>query len=81
MTKHAPATLSFSVDEELKQDLNKLAAEEGRSQSDLFREMYNYYRFRLTLRNVQEQGTRIAAALGLETEDDVFRHLNERRAA
>jgi predicted DNA-binding protein len=52
--KQALATVSFSVDVATKRDLDKLSAEEGRSKSDLFREMYNYYRLKATLRRVQE---------------------------
>ncbi len=81
MIKHQPATVSFSVDTELKDDLDKLAAKERRSKSDLFREMYNYYRFKVTLSRVQEQGTLIAERLGLETDDDVYNYLSKNRAA
>ena len=79
--KRQLATVSFSVDVATKRDLDELAAEEGRSKSDLFREMYNYYRFKVALRRVQEHGTRIAARLGLETEDDVYDYLSKGRAA
>jgi len=75
MSNLQPATVSFSVDTELRDDLNKLAAAEKRSKSDLFREMYNYYRFKVTLGRVQEHGTLIAQRLGLETDDDVYAYL------
>lgn len=75
------ATISFSVDATLKRDLDQLAAEEGRSKSDLFREMYSYYRFKTALRRVQEHGTLIATRLGLETDADVYDYLNQGRAA
>ncbi|MGH3544913.1 MAG: ribbon-helix-helix protein, CopG family [Mycobacteriales bacterium] len=73
--------MSFSVDVELKSDLDRLAVEEKRSKSDLFREMYNYYRFKTTLRRVQEQGVLIAEHLGLETDDDVYTYVSKRNAA
>ena len=79
--KHQLATVSFSVDVATKRDLDDLAANEGRSKSDLFREMYSYYRFKTSLRRVQEQGAIIAARLGLETDDDVYRYLSQGRAA
>lgn len=79
--KPQPATVSFSVDTELKADLDKLAAASKRSKSDLFREMYNYYRFKMTLSRVQEQGNIIAGKLGLETDDDVYEYLSKKRAA
>ncbi len=80
MNKPQSATVSFSVDTDLRDDLNKLAATEKRSKSDLFREMYNYYRFKLTLNRVQEHGSVIAQRLGLETDDDVYEYLAKKRA-
>jgi hypothetical protein len=77
MAKSAPATVSFSVDEELRDDLDRLAKEQKRSKSDLFREMYNYYRFKTTLRRIQDQGVLIAEKLGLETDDDVYKYLSK----
>lgn len=77
MTKTLAATVSFSVDKELRDDLDKLAKEQKRSKSDLFREMYNYYRFKTTLRRIQDQGVLIAERLGLETDDDVYEYLNK----
>jgi predicted DNA-binding protein len=77
MTKTLAATVSFSVDQELRDDLDNLAKEQKRSKSDLFREMYNYYRFKTTLRRVQDQGVLIAERLGLETDDDVYEYLNK----
>lgn len=79
--KQALATVSFSVDQQLKRDLDKLAAQEGRSKSDLFREMYNQYRFMSALRSVQTEGVQIARRLGLETDDDVYDYLAKDRAA
>lgn len=81
MNKPQPATVSFSVDTDLRDDLNKLAAAEKRSKSDLFREMYNYYRFKVTLNRVQEHGSVIAQRLGLETDDDVYEYLAKRTTA
>jgi ribbon-helix-helix CopG family protein len=81
MSKPQPATVSFSVDTELRDDLDRLAKDQKRSKSDLFREMYNYYQFKTTLRHIQEQGTLIAERLGLETDDDVYAYLNDKPAA
>jgi predicted transcriptional regulator len=75
MNKPQPATVSFSVDTQLRDDLDRLAKEQKRSKSDLFREMYNYYQFKTALRQVQEQGVLIAERLGLETDDDVYEYL------
>jgi predicted DNA-binding protein len=78
--KQALATVSFSVDIKMKQDLDKLALESGRSKSDLFREMYNYYRFKTALRRIQEQGSIIAVRLGLESDDDIYEYLNNTKS-
>jgi predicted transcriptional regulator len=75
MSKPQSATVSFSVDTDLRDDLDRLAKEQKRSKSDLFREMYNYYQFKTALRQVQEQGVLIAERLGLETDDDVYAYL------
>lgn len=77
MIKPQPATVSFSVDTELRDDLDRLAKEQKRSKSDLFREMYNYYQFKTSLRQIQEQGVLIAERLGLETDDDVYAYLSK----
>jgi predicted DNA-binding protein len=70
------ATVSFSVDVNTKEDLDKLAEKTGRSKSDIFREMYSYYRFSQALRNIQEYGSRISERLGLESDEDVYEYLN-----
>jgi hypothetical protein len=78
-SKVVPATVSFSVDSELRDDLDRLSAREKRSKSDLFREMYSYYRFKMTLGRVQQQGVLIAERLALETDDDVYKYLAARK--
>ena len=75
--KQALVTVSFSVDRETRDDLDRIAAEEHRSKSDLFRELWNYYALKRSLRHLQEKGTVIATRLGLESDDDVFHHLSE----
>lgn len=77
MSNPQSATVSFSVDTELRDDLDRLAKEQKRSKSDLFREMYNYYQFKTALRQIQEQGILIAERLGLETDEDVYAYLGK----
>jgi hypothetical protein len=79
--KAVPATISFSIDTTIKHDLDQVAIQEGRTKSDLFRDMYNYYMFKRSLRRVQEQGALIATRLGLDTDDDVYKYLSKRDAA
>jgi predicted CopG family antitoxin len=68
---------TITVDAATKKDLDELASEEGRSTSDIFREMYNYYMFKKALRRVQDYGVRIAERLRLETDDDVYEYLSK----
>ena len=71
-------TISFSIEQDLKEDLDRLAAEERKSKSDVFREMYNYYMLKRSLRRMQVEGRVIAARLGIETDDDVYDYLKGR---
>jgi predicted transcriptional regulator len=69
--------ITFSVEEDIKQDMNRLAREQRRSKSDIFREMYDYYMLKRSLSQLQLEGQEVAARLGLETADDVVRYLHE----
>lgn len=73
-----PKTIaSFSIEQDVKDGIDQLAAQEQRSKSDILRDMYKSYRFNRALDDIQAEGRIIAARLGLETEDDVYRYLNE----
>ena len=63
------AVMSFSVDEQTEQEINKLAANERRSKSEIFRDMYKGYRFDRTLSNVRKLGREKFLALGIESID------------
>jgi len=45
-TKDDLTTVTFSVTRSMKDDIDRRAVEEGKSKSDLFREMYPYYKFK-----------------------------------
>ncbi len=66
-------TISFSVDEKTKKEIAKLAKERGRSQSDLFRELWEQFRWQAEWRALQRRSRPIALKLGIETDDDVER--------
>ncbi len=73
-----PKTIaSFSIELDVKDGIDQLAAQEQRSKSDILRDMYKSYRFHRALDDIQAEGRVIAARLGLETEDDVYRYLKE----
>jgi predicted transcriptional regulator len=68
---------SYSLEPEVKEGIDRLATQEHRSKSDILRDMYRSYRFNQALDNIQAEGRIIAARLGLETDEDVYRYLNE----
>jgi metal-responsive CopG/Arc/MetJ family transcriptional regulator len=73
-----PKTIaSFSIEQDIKDGIDQLSEQEQRSKSDILRDMYRSYRFHSALDNIQAEGRIIAARLGLETEDEVYRYLNE----
>ena len=75
--KQSLVTVNFSVDRKVQEDLDRQAADEGRSKSDIFREMYRQYRFSRVLGRAQAAAKPIATKYGLETDDDVARFLSE----
>jgi hypothetical protein len=76
-TKEELTAVTFSVAKSVKEDIDRRSIKEGRSKSDLFRDMYNYYKFKKSLYELQLEGQIIGTRLGLENEDDVVRYLNE----
>ncbi len=67
--------ISFSIDEQIKDDVERMAKEERRSKSDIFREMYDAYRFKKTLTKVQKVGREKFLALGIESIDQAEAYL------
>ena len=67
--------ISFSVDDQTKEDLELLAKEERRSKSEVFRDMYKAYKFKKTLSKVQRVGREKFLALGIETIDEAEKYL------
>jgi predicted transcriptional regulator len=61
--------ISFSIDEQTKAELEQMAQAERRSKSDLFRDMYDAYKFKITLAKVQKVGREKFLTLGIETID------------
>jgi predicted transcriptional regulator len=67
--------ISFSIDEQIKDDVERMARDERRSKSDLFREMYAAYKFKKTLASVQQVGREQFLALGIESIDQAEDYL------
>jgi len=67
--------ISFSTDEDIKDDVERMAKEERRSKSDIFREMYDAYKFKKTLAKVQKVGRAKFLSLGIESIDQAEAYL------
>lgn len=75
-------TVGFSVPPEVAERIERIAREEGRTKSELFREMVRTYERHRELRVYEElaaYGRASAADRGIATEDDVDRLIHEAR--
>lgn len=68
-------TISFSVDIETKKEIEKIAKEEKKSKSDVFRQIFIAYRFNKVLTDMQKSLCKIALKNNIQTDDDVERFL------
>jgi predicted transcriptional regulator len=64
-------TVSISLDEETKQDIDQMAKESGKSRSDIIRETFAYHRLEKTMAKLRMQAEPLLKELGLETEEDI----------
>lgn len=62
-------TITFSLPEDMGQDVEKIAAEEQRTISEMLREMIRSYRARRNLKRLSEEGRAQVKKLGLKPED------------
>jgi metal-responsive CopG/Arc/MetJ family transcriptional regulator len=84
MPKRTSKVLAVSVPPETAKDFEALAEQEGRNKSEMFREMLRIYQsFRETGRfeTLQRYGAARARAVGVTTEEDVQRLIEEARQA
>ncbi len=82
MSKRTSKVLAVSVPPETARDFEALAKREGRNKSELFREMLRIYQsFRETgqFETLQRYGAARARAIGVTTEQDVQRLIEEAR--
>jgi metal-responsive CopG/Arc/MetJ family transcriptional regulator len=80
--RRSSRVLTVSVPPEAARDFERIADEEGRNKSELFREMLRVYRvWRETQRfeSLQRESAAIAREKGIGTEDDVERLIQEFR--
>lgn len=83
MTKRASRVLAVSVPPESADDFDRIARQEGRNRSEMFREMlriYRAYRESATFESLQRYGSARARALGVRDEGDVDRLIQEARS-
>ena len=81
-TQRSSRVLTVSVPPEAARDFEQIAGEEGRNKSELFREMLRVYRiWRKTQRfeSLQRCGAAQARRLGINSEKDVERLIQEFR--
>jgi len=75
-------TIGFSVPPELADEVERLAAEEGRTKSELFRDMVQAYkreRELMVFEDLAAYGRERARLRGVRTEEDVERLIHEAR--
>jgi metal-responsive CopG/Arc/MetJ family transcriptional regulator len=80
--KRSSRVLTVSVPQEAAVDFERLAKEEGRNKSEMFREMlraYLIWRETRTFESLQRYGASRANALGIQSEEDVERLIHEFR--
>ena len=82
--KRSSRILTVSIPADAQEDFERLAQEEGRNKSELFREMLRVYRvWRETqqFESLQRYGAAQARRLGINDEQDVERLIQELRHA
>ena len=68
-------TITISVPEQVKKELDKLTIEEGTSRSDIVRESLRNYLFFRQFRALRSRMMAKAQAQGIYTDQDVFKHV------
>ncbi len=66
-------TMSFSLDQETKKLIEKMAKASGKSKSDVVRDNIRYYQWQTKWRRLQEDLKPFAEKHKLQSEEDVYR--------
>lgn len=69
-------TVTVSLPEEMRRDLDRLAKEDGVSRSDLVRESLRHYLFSRRLRRLRQRLVPLAQRQGIFTDEDVFERIS-----
>lgn len=70
--------MTFSMSEDVKQDITRISKQQQSSKSAVFRDMYRAYKFDKSLSEIQTEGRAIALKLGIETDDDVVDYIKSK---
>jgi predicted transcriptional regulator len=70
-------TISISIDDASKRQLDKIAALTKRSRSDVVRDMVAWYELKLTTDALQQKAAPLLRRLGLETDDQIARYASQ----
>ena len=68
--------LSISLPEKIAEELNAFARDTGRNKSDIIKESLSFFMWESRLRRAQKLFSARARALGILTEEDVFREIS-----
>jgi CopG family transcriptional regulator/antitoxin EndoAI len=71
--------ISITLPPKLLREAERLARKEGRTRSELFREALRRYLAEQSLRELQRYGAQQAKKLGVESDEDVLRLIQEYR--
>jgi metal-responsive CopG/Arc/MetJ family transcriptional regulator len=69
-------SISISLPEDLKAELDRFTQSEGTTRSDLVREALREYLFSRRLRSLRQELMPYAEAQGIYTDEDVFREIS-----
>jgi len=70
-------TISLSLDDYSKQQLDMIAQETNRSRSDVVRDMVSWYQLKVTVDAMQQKATPLLRKLGLETDEQIAEYANK----
>jgi predicted transcriptional regulator len=70
-------TISISIDDRSKQQLDQIAESTNRSRSDVVRDMIAWYELKLTVDTMQQSAAPLLRRLGLETDEQIAEYASE----
>lgn len=70
-------TISLSLDNHSKQQLDEIAQKTNRSRSDVVRDMVAWYQLKVTIDAMQHKVTPLLRKLGLETDEQIAQYADK----